>query len=605
MTTPYQSLVRLARQRRLLQKPYYSAMFFRWELVLEADGSLTSHELREQPRELDSRGVERKDPGKTLLAPSMKRTSGIAPIVSDRLDYVLGWHQPMPDDPDGEAKARQDSSRRHSAWEALIRSWAAHPSAVDDPVPAALVKFIDDGVDRIQKPEKWTSTDLVMIRVGSRDVTDAESISGFWRQHVEGKKSTKRIGVCLVCGEPGNLVATLPQSVKGTLIPGGHTSGVAPISINEAVYGYDLRDGLGHVPVCVDCAQAIPVALEFLLSDSDHVRRTPQSATVWWLDGEAPNPMELLDAATDKQIADFIDRVDLGRGTRQQVAVDEFHSLVLEANGPRLVVRDWTHLPISEILSNVIEWFNDTHVPIPLWPNGRSYHPDWVLAQSCGRYDSATGRYLRLSDKGGRHPHGITETLRTVALRRAPLPRSVAAHILQRVSADSRVDDARVALLRLFLNRTTTTKEPDMLDESYRDSAYLLGRLMAVYEAMQRAAATAGGGDAPNATFADKYLAGAISSPRLVLTVGGRQAQAWRNKLQRHQRSFFFERQVDSITELLSDPGPERATLEEQARFLLGYHHQRASDSRARIEASAKAKAQTADAVPSTDPIDS
>jgi CRISPR-associated protein Csd1 len=125
------------------------------------------------------------------------------------------------------------------------------------------------------------------------------------------------------------------------------------------------------------------------------------------------------------------------------------------------------------------------------------------------------------------------------------------------------------------------------LDQSNTEPAYLLGRLMSVYEDTQYAAATADGGHAPNATFVDKYLAGAITSPRLVLTAGGRQAPAWLSKLRRNNRGWFHQREIDAIIALLdpSDPGPIRATLDQQALFLLGYHHQRAHSSAARTAA--------------------
>ena len=129
------------------------------------------------------------------------------------------------------------------------------------------------------------------------------------------------------------------------------------------------------------------------------------------------------------------------------------------------------------------------------------------------------------------------------------------------------------------------------LDPHNTNAPYVLGRLFAVYEALQVRAATTGGGTAPNTTFADKHFAGAISSPRLVLSAGARQSAAWLGKLRRSKQDFYFRRQIDEITDLLGPDtlGPVRASLEEQAQFVLGYHHQRAFTTR-QIAAAVRAK---------------
>lgn len=590
MTTLYQALVRYANDRILLARPYYADLRFLWQLELTGDGSLANTNLIPLDAGVDKVSGPNKTPGRLASAPSMKRTSGISAILgADGIDYVLGWYDAT-DDPVTREKSRRDSVARHAAWGDLMRKWASSPLAAGDPVPAAVVRFLDEGVADVQPPEKWTAKDRVLIRVDGALVTDSASASAFWTQHVEGKKGSDRRGYCLVCSHYSPLVSTLPQSVKGTLIPDGHTSGVAPISINEAVYGFDLRKGLDHVPVCVACAQAIPVALEHLLADSSRTHRTPRSATTWWIEGGGGSDLlSMLSPPSDNDVKQLIARVAEGRGTHRALPVQHFHALTLEANGPRMVVRDWTHLPLIELQTNILNWFNDTKIA-PLWPGGREYLPLGLLALSTGRRDHKSKQYLPLSDKAGRHPYAITETLRAVALRGLPLPRDVAAHVVLRVTADGHMDDPRAALLRLFFTRSNAkgTVMPG-LDPTNQDPSYLLGRLMAVYEAMQYAAATVSGGEAPNASFADKFMAGAITSPVLVLTSGGKQSLAWRGKLRRANKGYFHDQAVDAITSLLAQASaaPKRASIEEQASFLLGYHHQRGHDNHARQAAAA------------------
>lgn len=611
MTTLFEALVKYARDNELLEKPYHAPARFLWQLDLNPDGSLASRELTPLSTQREVRGKIKEERGRVVTVPRMTRTSGVSPMLgADDIAYVLGWVQDAPDPGDSAAiraheKSVRDAYQRHEAWSALTRQWAASPAAAHDPIPHALAAFLDSGVDRVLRPAEWTPKDGIIIHVGLVPAPTAASASQFWTQHVEGTKGSSRVGLCLICGTSGPVVDTFAQPVKGPLIPSGQTSGVAPVSVNEAVYGYGLRRGLEQVPICVNCAQAIPTSLNHLLSDSTRAHRSSDAATTWWVEGPSDfNALDELSPVQDSAVAALIQRVHSGSGTRHALDLEQFYAVTLEANAARMVVRDWTHLPLITLQQNVLAWFADGRVE-PLWPEGRTYQPLWLLAAATGRYDAGTSRYLRPSDKGGRHPHAIVETLQNAALQRGPLPREVASHVVQRVAADGRVDDPRVALLRLYLTRSPSTKGTPMpgLDPHNTQPAYLLGRLMSVYENTQYAAATADGGDAPNATFVDKYLAGAITSPRLVLTAGGRQAPAWLSKLRRNKRDWFHQRDIDAIIAQLdpSDPGPTRATLDQQALFLLGYHHQRAHSNAARTASAAAkvtAKAQGDDPAP-------
>lgn len=595
MTTLFEALVRYAHEHKLLEKPYHAPARFIWQLDLNPDGSLASRELTPlfTPREV--RGKITEERGRIVTVPRMTRTRGVSPMLgADDIAYVLGWVHDAPDPGDAATtraydKIVRDTRQRREAWSALTRQWAASPAAADDPIPRALVNFIENGIDQVLQPAEWSAKDGIIIHVGLAPAHAAQSAVPFWTQYVERTKGSGRISLCLICGMNGPVVDTFAQPVKGSLIPGGQTSGVAPVSVNEAAYGYGLRRGLQQVPICLSCAQAIPTSLNHLLSDSARAHHSSDAATTWWVDGASDfDPLSELSPTQDSAVAALIERVRSGRGTRHVLDLEQFYAVTLEANHSRMVVCDWTHLPLITLQENILAWFADGRVQ-PLSAHGQTYQPLWLLANATGRYDPDTGRYLSPFDRGGRHPHAIAEILQNAALHRCPLPRDLASHVVQRVVADRRVDAPRIALLRLYLIRSQPSKETPMpgLDQSNTEPAYLLGRLMSVYEDTQYAAATADGGHAPNATFVDKYLAGAITSPRLVLTAGGRQAPAWLSKLRRNNRGWFHQREIDAIIALLdpSDPGPIRATLDQQALFLLGYHHQRAHSSAARTAA--------------------
>ncbi|HMR49448.1 MAG TPA: type I-C CRISPR-associated protein Cas8c/Csd1 [Arachnia sp.] len=565
---------------------YHAEATFLWELVLNTDGTPRSTTLAPLTTpQTDPQRAAR--PGRTVTAPRMTRTRGILPMVgSDDIAYVLGWVTP----PDPKAsvseekrlRAIEDAANRHAAFCALHRAWAACADAELDPVPRAVVQFLEHHVDKIEQPDSFTSKDGVLIRVGSDLAVEASTAASFWAQHVRRIKGSGRTGICLTCGRHAPLADTLPQVVKSRHVPGGQSSGVAPISINEKVYGYGLKDGLGQVPLCEECARAIPDALNTLLESDEHRHKTPESVHVWWLEGKYEKELIELDVPPDAStVRHLAESPDVGRPAAQQTNLAEFHSLTMTGNSARLVIKEWFHRPVQEIQHNVARWFQDTQLPEAQGGNAQ-FAPLWLLAASTGRYDSTRKRYMTPATPGGGHPHGITDTLRSAALSNSAIPMTVATHLVQRVAADQIVDTIRAALLRCYLIRSAHTKEGPMpgLDPNHPSAAYQLGRLLSVYSDVQYSSARLDGGQVPNSTFADKYLAGAITSPRLVLTAGAKQSSAWLTKLRRARKNHFAERRIDEIVSRLdsNDPGPVRATIDEQALFILGYQHQGAHD---------------------------
>lgn len=577
MTTLYLELRTLGEQIPDA-KAYHQNTKFVWLLSLNASGQPQGVLQPLEATQTGRNGKTRVVRGVSHFTPSLKRTAGVSPLLPhDGIGYVLGWSDPA-SKPDRVAQC-------HRAWASLVRSWATDTGAAD-PIAQALLSFLNHA-QAVPRPDEWTSKDNVLIQVEGINAHEAATLVPFWTNHVEGAKSGGSQGLCLVCGDRGTLVDTLPQPVQGPLIPGGQASGIAPISVNASAFGYNLSTGLSHTPVCTKCAQAIPAALNHLLSDSSRTHRGVTTTTTWWVTGDRPwdaNP--LLDDPQPQQIKALHDAVHTGSRART-VDMARWNGLVLGANGPRMIVHDWTNLPLITVQTNLLQWFHDIAIT-PRFLQGRTHLPLMSLAMATGRHDRQNNRYLFLSDKAGHHFHEAAETLRACALKNDPPPRTLLVHLVNRITSDQHIDDARAALLRLILRRTYQrgTLMPG-LDDQCTDPCYVAGRLFAIYSDMQYASATAGGGSAPNSSFADKHLAGAISDPRTAITAGEKQAAAWLNKLRRVDKAYFFQRDLDAAMALLQPSAllPNRASLDEQAMFVLGYHHQRAHAQHQREEA--------------------
>ncbi len=100
------------------------------------------------------------------------------------------------------------------------------------------------------------------------------------------------------------------------------------------------------------------------------------------------------------------------------------------------------------------------------------------------------------------------------------------------------------------------------------DGPYLLGRLFAVLEGVQQQAQPG-----INATIRDRYYGAASTNPVSVFTTLLRLKNAHLKKLTEGQ-TVYFERLIGEVMAPLTDI-PRQLTLPEQAKFALGYYHQR------------------------------
>ena len=113
------------------------------------------------------------------------------------------------------------------------------------------------------------------------------------------------------------------------------------------------------------------------------------------------------------------------------------------------------------------------------------------------------------------------------------------------------------------------------LDRENDNPAYLLGRLFALYESVQRAAL----GRDINATIKDRYFGVASATPALVFPLLERGSATHLARLRKGESGSlcqWYDREIDAVLARLGAAFPRSLRLEEQGRFAIGYHHQRA-----------------------------
>ncbi|MFG2227721.1 type I-C CRISPR-associated protein Cas8c/Csd1 [Streptomyces sp. NPDC048644] len=580
-----------------LPPAYYRPKKIQWVLRISADGTTARLDDRRPAKGSKDKPLQRE-------APYAYRCGTRPPpnLMVDTAQYVLAVAKTGPDGTASET-ATQEALRRQAEYTDLLLSWAQ--SAPDDPYATSVRAFVTGGgLDRVPVPEGITAADTVALM--AHDGTwlhELPTAHTAWAATVRARKSGSGFsGLCLVCGEHGDLLDTIPESIKSGAIP---TSGLGRdsqlVSINAAAQGRGGSLQLVNTPVCERCGSRAMAALNLLLATNTHRRRGSDAVTVWWTKEPADDLFESLDTPTEEHVAKLLDALHTCPDPVAAERLDPtaYYALTLGLNNARAVVSDWLDIPVGRLRNHLGAWFAH-HQVYDGWEDTYRRLPLWHLALATGRWDAKAGRYVARSA-----PKGLEAELLHAALTRGPAPARLLPHLLQRIRADRRVDHPRTALLRLALhpNRKDhqVTGPAPQLDGQNNEPGYLCGRAFAVLEAIQRAALPD-----INTTIGDKYFGTAMTAPASVLTNLHAGAKGHLKRLRRDKRGTHFAldaRLSDAFAALAElDKGiPTLLTTDQKAWFVLGYEQQRAADNAARA---AHKKAQEGDDDTPDDPED-
>ncbi|HET8681656.1 MAG TPA: type I-C CRISPR-associated protein Cas8c/Csd1 [Micromonosporaceae bacterium] len=567
--------------------PFYQRRPVRWLLDITAGGVPLGF--------TDTASKESKF-GVPRAVPAITRTVAVAPALAvDTAEYAFGWvfEESNPD----------RVPKQYEAFRKLAEEWAA---AEPDGPGLSIVAFYQDGHHTtVARPEGWGRGDLVAFRVDGAVACQTPAAVRFWAGVAEGRKGSGQAGLCLVCGHTRPLLKTIPQQVPRRLLPGA-TNNASLVSVNEAVHGYELRKFLGHTPICAGCALSFMSALGALLASERHSLALPgQNARLaWWVVGGSTfDPMGALEQPNEADIQRMLAVPADGADTDpDEEKLSAYCSVTVGGNVARVMVRDWVEMPVPQVKRNITRWFDD-HEVAEAWTGEVSRLKLSQLVRATGRWEpgrgGGKGSWTKLGGSGEDRPKGALHALWRSAVLAKPLPPGLLAHIIHRIRADGRIDQARAALVRLALRREPHRREALMptLDLANPDAAYHCGRAFAILEDLQLAVARAAK-QPLNTTFADRYLGRAILNPRSALIAGQRTAPAWlkrlRGPLRRPTWASAYQRRFDEVYEQIAERGgfPAHAVLAQQGNFVLGYHHQRAA-MRAEKAAAAQGKAAT------------
>lgn len=507
---------------------------------------------------------------KTVLQPqvfplpaAVKRTVGIdSNFLWDNSTYLLGVDQ----------KGKPERSR--DCFAAAAQKHHAVLDGIDSSIARAILAFFDTWQPSQAAEhsalagllEEVTAGANLLFRVDGCYPQKDVAIREAWQSYRESSNPDAVRMQCLVTGREDEITATHP-AIKG--VRDAQSSGAALVSFNAPAFCSYGREQNFNAPVGKYAAFAYTAALNHLLADRNNVQLIGDTTVVCWVEGADPAYQSFamtaffgaesglsdndLRAAL-KRLADGLPCDDLGIDPERP-----FYILGLAPNAARLSVRFFLRDSFGRLMKNVNDHYerlkiiNARYEVVPLWAllretvnlNSRDKSPSPAMA----------GAVARAIFSGGPYPASLLEA------------------VMLRIRAERNITWGRAAIIKAYYLKNPHKDCPKevltvSLNEASTDTAYTLGRLFSVYEAVQQAA-----NPGINATIKDKYFNSAAAMPASIFPILNNLCQKHLRKLDGRLR-VYYDKQIMELKGRLGESYPPRMTLAQQGSFDLGYYHQ-------------------------------
>lgn len=527
----------------------------------------------------EGEGRERR--AKPFLVPSLGegKGSGIKPdLLWGNKEYLLGI-------PDSSSKCER-VEKQHQAF--IEKTIDLQQRGAFNPALEAVVSFLRSKEPlKAKKDRLWEQvlaerTNFCIEVEGYGVITDLPVVRKAVNRTLHGEAD----GFCLVTGEKGKIKQLHPQ-VKG--VRNTNPMGAWLVSVNNKIengknggetpaFASYMKQQGKNAPVSESAARRYTNALNHMLNRGfpNHLW-IGDSTVVFWA-GKAAVAYDL-----ESDFAGFFadaPKNDPDRGIRAvkglfeavysgKLSKDEgntFYVLGLSPNGPRIAVRFWKVGTIRDFAEKIHGHFID--LEIIKGPNDPEY-------LSLNQILRATALQYKMDNV----PPNLAGAVVVSVLDGTPYPITLLQQCIRRIRAERHVTRARAAILKAYINRfgrfhEKSEKEVNMsLDRSNPNPGYRLGRLFAVLEAIQRYAIWPANPFGSHTTILDRFYGAASSTPVSVFSQLLKLKNHHIGKLVPGQK-VNMEKEITEIMSGLSDFPPHLA-MDEQARFAIGYYHQR------------------------------
>ena len=510
---------------------------------------------------------------KTVLQPqtfslpaAVKRTVGIdANFLWDNSSYLLGVDQ----------KGKPERSR--DCFAAAAQKHHAVLDGVDSPIARAILAFFDTWQPEhaAEHPaltgqfEEVTAGANLLFRVDGCYPQKDDAIRAAWQSCRESSDPDAVRMQCLVTGREDEITATHP-AIKG--VRNAQSSGAALVSFNAPAFCSYGREQNFNAPVGKYAAFAYTAALNHLLADRKNVQLIGDTTVVCWAEGADPAYQSFFGTAcfgAETGLSDDDLRAALKRLAELKPCDDlgidpnrPFYILGLSPNAARLSVRFFLRDSFGRLMKNVNAHYERLEI-VRLAYAKTNILPLWAMLRET----------VNLNSRDKLPSPAMAGAATRAVFSGGPYPASLLEAVMLRIRAERNITWGRAAIIKAYYLKNPHKDCPKevltvSLNEASTDTAYTLGRLFSVYEAVQQAA-----NPGINTTIKDKYFNSAAAMPAGIFPVLNNLCQKHLRKLDGRQR-VYYDKQIMTLKGILGESYPMRMTLAQQGSFDLGYYHQ-------------------------------
>jgi CRISPR-associated protein Csd1 len=381
--------------------------------------------------------------------------------------------------------------------------------------------------------------------------------------------------ICLVTAERAEPALTS----TATMIPGSQaTAKLVAFQVNSGYDSYGKSQGM-NAPISKSAEFAYTTALNTMLSKDSHNKKLINDRTfLFWASSadDTANEMEegLFDffgwAKNEDKDNDPNRRLtevrqlfnDVYSGVRPTSNKDRFYFLGLAPNAARIAVVYWNECSLKEFAGQILRHFDDMEI-VDTRPDKKPYSGMMQILAAV----SLDNKISNLDNPS------LPEAVLKSIIQGLPYPDTLFQACIRRIRANQSVTITQAAILKGYINRKINNynnlKLIEMaLDKTNTDIGYLCGRLFAVLEQVQAASGGA-------TTIRERYMNGASATPAAVLSTLLNLSVHHAEKLDKGRQIFFEREKGEIIDKIPADGFPAHLDLQQQARFFVGYYHQR------------------------------
>ena len=417
--------------------------------------------------------------------------------------------------------------------------------------------------------EKLTEGGNLIFSVEGQEAQEDEEIRTCWEQYRE-QDDGERKGLCLVTGRKTE-ISRIHKVIKG--VPGAQSSGAALVSFNAPAFESYGKEQSYNAPVGKYAEFAYTTALNYLLTQRDYTFSLGDAMVVYWAESGKEEYQkcffDILRPTKDnqKKLKDIFD--SLKEDTKvylENAEMDpeqKFYILALAPNAARLSVRFFYMNSFGKILQNIAEHYERLSIVKPAWAE-----QDYLGIRDM------LNETVNQKSKDKTPISNMSSLVLQAILSGSRYPASLYTDTLIRIRAENgKITWGRAAIIKAYLNRNYGWKKGERfmgLKEECTDTAYVLGRLFSLLEAIQKEA-----NPSITTTIRDRYFNSACATPASVFPVLIKLKNSHIKKLERDKggAKIYYEKQLTDIMGRLEE-FPKRLSLEQQGQFTLGYYHQ-------------------------------